>query len=467
MAELTPNTPNRPREIDIFNHHTTGNKLKTFAIALGIALVIITISYFLIKIFSTYTITVVADGGTVYGEELAPMEYRFLEKTYMPEGFKKEGYYIAGYYTDKNFKNEYKFGERIWRSATIYVDWQPGYALQLFFDEGQGDDDRPEPDHTGINEKYLKTYYEEYVKPGSECSLPEVVNNTGNARHNGEKLFWFDENGNLLGDETFVVSENIPVYGKWFDVNADKFDVAEDGTLRRYLGNCNNIVLPSTVRKFKSIEDETQFRGEVWDSTTVADGSNYSVFDKVIKTLETVFINAECEELNSCLFKSCEKLKNVIFLGNNVTRIDKSAFAECASIEKIQLPTSVTGIGNNAFAGCRALEVVEGTENVLAVGEGAFSTCESLLSLKFDSVRTIGRFAFGACDSLESITLGHSSVVATSVTNPTGSLNDDGDNVLLGASIASKIYVPASLVEDYKADSVWGVYAYKITPIAE
>jgi hypothetical protein len=464
MAELTPNTPSRPREIDIFNHHTNGNKLKTLAIALGIALVVITISYFLIKIFSTYTITVIADGGTVYGEELAPMEYSFLERTYMPKGFKKEGYYVAGYYTDKNFKNEYTFGSRIWRSATIYVDWQPGFALQLFFDEGQGDDDRPEPDHTGINEKYLKTYYEEYVKPDTEWAVPEVINNTGNARHNGEKLFWYDKNGNLVENETFIVSENIPLYGRWFDTSADKFDITEDGTMKRYLGNCDNIVLPSTVKRFKSI-DETQFRGEGWNSTIVADGSNYSVFDKVIKTLETVFINAECEELNSCLFKSCEKLKNVIFLGNKVTKIENSVFDGCESLSEIHLPTSITGIGNHAFANCSTLATVTGTENVRNLGEGAFISCGVLKNLNLNSVRTIGRLAFGGCFKLESLVLGYNSVVTTSVTVPSGN-SDVSDNVLIGA-VSAKIYVPALLVDNYKADSVWGVYSLNIRPIAE
>ena len=81
-------------------------------------------------------------------------------------------------------------------------------------------------------------------------------------------------------------------------------------------------------------------------------------------------------------------------------------------------------------------------------------------------MRTVGRFAFGACGRLESLTFGYlDAVVSTTVNNPTGTLDQGGDHILLGATVA-KIYVPASLLSAYKADSVLGVYSGRIFAIA-
>lgn len=444
------------KESNVFNHYSGRNKLRVILISVGIAVVAFFLVYFFAKSLVTYTLSFVTYGGTSYGNEVEPQEYRFLDKTILPEGLQKEGYYIAGFYTDKNFKNEFKFGRPIWRSNTIYIDWQPGYAVQLFFVDGEDDLDRSDVNKTGINEKYLKIYHEKYVKPGSTYNMPLVFNNIEKNQHKGEQLLWYDNEegeGDPFETKTFTVDKNIQIYGRWFDTQEDKFDITEDGTFMRYLGNCFNVKLPSTVRRFKNIDDPTQFKAEYWDTSRVYDGSYYSVFDKVLFELESVYVNAECEEINSCAFRNCTKLKTVSFAGDKITKIGQYAFVDCEKLESMTLPTSVTTIDTRAFYRS-GIKYLTGTDKVTSVGDIAFMNSQ-LVEIELTNATYIGSSAFAGCYKLKKVVLGGSSVVNTNV--------ESLDQNIFFQSDAVKIYVPEVLIDEYKNTYPWSVYSNKIS----
>lgn len=444
------------RESNVFNHYSGRNKLKVTLISAGIFIVAFLLIYFFAKSMMTYTLAYVTYGGTSYGNDVQTQEYHFLDKTIMPEGLQKEGYYIAGFYTDKNFKNEFKFGKSIWRSKTIYIDWQPGYAVQLFFVDGEDTVDRPEGNKTGINEKYLKTYHEHYVAPGSTYDMPLVFNDIEGNEHKGEQLLWYDNiegEGDPFETKTFTVDKNIQIYGKWFDTQADKFDITADGTLMRYLGNCFNVKLPSSVRRFKTIADPSQFKEEYWDTSRVYDGTNYSVFDKVLFELESVYVNAECEEINSCAFRSCKNLKTVSFAGNKISTVGQYAFVDCESLERMTLPTSVTKIDTRAFYRS-GIKYLLGTDNVTTVSDIAFMNSQ-LVEIDISKATFIGSSAFAGCYKLKTVVLGGSAVVRTNVSSETQNIFYISDYV--------KIYVPDALVNSYKGTYPWSVYSDKIT----
>lgn len=448
--------PKNPKEIDVFNRFSKFNKLKIILIAFGITAIVSVILFFLVKSFTDYTITYVTYGGTVYGEELGVDEYKFLQRTRKPEGLKKEGFYIEGYYTDSGFSNEYKFGRPIWKSRTIYVNWQPGYAVQLFFAEGEDDDDRIAVDKTGINEANLKLYHEQYVKPGSTYSLPLIYNTTENNKHNGEQLLWYDTPNPTIDDdpietEDFVMNDNIPLYGVWFDTSPSKFNITEDGTLMRYLGDCYNIVLPSSVRRFKNI---TTFETGIWNTGNVVDGSKYSVFDKVLTDLNRVYINPECEQLGGYAFRDCVELEKVVFLGNKIETIPNNAFGFCESLEKLTLPSSVTTIENSAFYVVNNLTTLNGLDNVRMIGSGAFVNCHKLESIELKNITEIKPSAFSSCLRLKKIVLKSSDIVTIS-------------GYIMDNVTPAKIYVPSELVEQYKLTSIWNEYSSKILPITE
>ena len=70
------------------------------------------------------------------------------------------------------------------------------------------------------------------------------------------------------------------------------------------------------------------------------------------------------------------KLSTVI-LPNSVTKIGKSAFKDCTSLESIYIPDSVEEIGENAFSGCKSLRSIRIPDSV-KIGEYAFFDCSCL-----------------------------------------------------------------------------------------
>ncbi len=286
--------------------------------------------------------------------------------------------------------------------------------------------------------------------------MPLVFNDIEGNQHEGEQLLWYDNvkgTGDPFETKTFVVDKNIQIYGKWFDTQENKFDITADGTLMRYLGECFNVKLPSTVRRFKNIADPSQFKEEYWDTSRVYDGTNYSVFDKVLFELESVYVNAECEEINSCAFRSCENLKTVAFAGNKITTIGQYAFADCVSLERMTLPTSVTTIGTRAFYRS-GIKYLSGTDNVARVEDIAFMNSQ-LVEIDLTKATFIGSSAFAGCYKLKTVILGGSSVVSSNVAV--------ADQNIFTWSTYVTIYVPDALVNEYKSTYPWSVYSDVIT----
>lgn len=455
---MSDNKPSQPKEIDVFNRFSHFNKLKIIAIGVAIALVLSSAVFFLVKIFSTYTISYETFGGTIFGEELQDKTYKFLDKTEEPQNLKKEGYYIAGYYSDKDMKTKFEFGKRVWNSKTVYVDWQPGYAVQLFLADGEDTSDRPEHDKTGITQDYVKLYYEQYVKPGSSYTLPAIYNTVEGNKHEGEQLLWyFDESAEGMPFETqeFTVDHNIQVFGRWFDTSYEKFSISTDGVLNRYLGECENVKFPITVTKIKDITPQ-DFQSGRWNTTNVADGTNYSAFDKVFEKLKRVIINPQCTIFGDCAFRNCSALEDVIFESNTLTSVGKWAFADCEGLQTLNLPTTTTTIGDRAFyrSGIKALG---GTNNITTIGESAFVNCLALEVVEFSAVTSIGKMAFAGCYSLEKVIFNMNAL-------PTTNVNSSSDNILY-ESVDAYIYVPESLVSQYQSTYPWSAYSSRILAI--
>lgn len=104
-----------------------------------------------------------------------------------------------------------------------------------------------------------------------------------------------------------------------------------------------------------------------------------------------------------------------------MTSIPKGLFYGCTSLRQISLPFGVTSIEAEAFKGCSSLaNVVFPDSNMLeSIGESAFSYCGSLRGIDVDpdedkasyvftipnSVKSIGEYAFAYCDYIKVINL--------------------------------------------------------------
>ena len=87
-----------------------------------------------------------------------------------------------------------------------------------------------------------------------------------------------------------------------------------------------------------------------------------------------------------------------------VRSIAPHAFASCAWLTEVYLPTGLRRIGNGAFRSCTRLEKIALPEGVEAIGADAFRYCGNLKLMSLPaSLKRIGVDAFQGCDSLESI----------------------------------------------------------------
>ena len=111
-------------------------------------------------------------------------------------------------------------------------------------------------------------------------------------------------------------------------------------------------------------------------------------------------------------------------LPESLEELGKDAFAECSSLQIINLPKGLKKIGNGALRGCKSLAepLIIGTtlvlvpaategeytipENVTAIAGGAFTDCEKITDVVFpEGLKVIGSRSFIGCNGLERLDL--------------------------------------------------------------
>lgn len=100
----------------------------------------------------------------------------------------------------------------------------------------------------------------------------------------------------------------------------------------------------------------------------------------------------------------CKGLESAT-LGDDLTKINSSVFADCTSLKSITIPESVTTIGYNAFENS-GLESVTIPKNVSKINSEAFRGCKNLREVVIEEgVKEIGSNAFADCPNLERVVL--------------------------------------------------------------
>lgn len=126
------------------------------------------------------------------------------------------------------------------------------------------------------------------------------------------------------------------------------------------------------------------------------------------------------------------------------------------SIAEIQ-DDLVTDIREHAFYNCTALKkAVFGS--VSDVADRAFDGCTALTTVDFHTSTPFGDYVFNNCSALTALIL-RGATVCHAIS---GTLQNSGI-----ASGNGYVYVPAALVDAYKAHGAWGQYASKIRAIEE
>ena len=177
--------------------------------------------------------------------------------------------------------------------------------------------------------------------------------------------------------------------------------------------------------------------------------------------------------LNSSSIPNITSIKKVD-LGNTVTEIATDTFKNCSYLESITIPDSCSTIGSNIFDNCTSLKECTLPNTVSSTGGAVFRGCTSLSSVNLgNSLTAIASQLFKNCTSLSTI------VVPDTVTSVWGDYNfqstplvalDFGStrstipslertNAFQNVSTQYQIRVPNTLLDTWKATSVWSNFA--------
>ena len=142
------------------------------------------------------------------------------------------------------------------------------------------------------------------------------------------------------------------------------------------------------------------------------------------------------------------------YANDRVTAVGDYAFYKCSSLTGISLP-SVESIGVCAFLSCTKLTSVS-VPAIKTIYRSAFSSCTALTSIDLHGVTSIAAMAFYCCTNLTTVILRNASQVCAL-----------GDINVFDSTALAQVFVPAAMVDAYKADSRWSKHASKILAIED
>ena len=157
----------------------------------------------------------------------------------------------------------------------------------------------------------------------------------------------------------------------------------------------NSLSLPSSIERVKS--------GAFWKASNL---KNVTFADKG-KGLKTIGMYA---------FADCSSLESIDLSNSSITEIPKNAFSNCTSLKTVKLPPTVTKIADDAFADCKKLEEIQGLSNckISEIGTDAFAGCYNLKTFDISSA-TITSLPDTICSNMYALTSIHLPKTLTSI----------------------------------------------------
>lgn len=157
----------------------------------------------------------------------------------------------------------------------------------------------------------------------------------------------------------------------------------------------NSLSLPSSIERVK--------RGAFWKASNL---KNVTFADKG-KGLKTIGMYA---------FADCSSLESIDLSNSSITEIPENAFSNCTSLKTVKLPSTVTKIADDAFANCKKLEEIQGLSNckISEIGTDAFAGCYNLKTFDISSA-TITSLPDTICSNMYALTSIHLPKTLTSI----------------------------------------------------
>ena len=192
--------------------------------------------------------------------------------------------------------------------------------------------------------------------------------------------------------------------------------------------------------------------------------------------LEEISLPALSQSMSNSIFNCCFNLKSAAL--PIAKAIAGSMFNCCINLESVSAP-AVTSVWNNAFNCCINLSTLY-FPSMTALGQSALNYCVNLKSFSAPALWQIQPGAFAQCYALEDVSLPMASAIGatnfylcynlrtvTIGTEKSTVCSLHSTNVFYNHVGPLSIFVPDSLVSDYKAATNWAAFSSLIKGISE
>lgn len=172
------------------------------------------------------------------------------------------------------------------------------------------------------------------------------------------------------------------------------------------------------------------------------------------------YTNDTATEIPQRLFQDKTRLKKADF--SKVTTVNQYAFSGCTQLAELNLPALESIAGTYAFQNTSITEFITGEAFDSKLPNSAFIGCSKLKTADFRHIDLTSGISANAlkCVSLETLIIrntdGVPKLTASGLSGATKIVDGTG-----------YIYVPAEMVEAYKAATNWSTYADQIKAIEE
>lgn len=274
--------------------------------------------------------------------------------------------------------------------------------------------------------------------------------------------------------------------GYWYLVNEDRIAVSDipSNHACTYYASINIVRdLDVLVKNSSMIDAAKSIQDAIGDGNRYAPNQFGSAIasitgneDALISGDISSITNNRVTEIRKYGFYQSQSLATATF--SAVSQIGDYAFYKCPKLSSIKADAATT-LGSYAFMACPSL-IAAAFPQVTAIGDGVFNECSALSDISFPLLLAIPQTAFRACEALQRADFQSVGSIGAQAFYGSGIsaliLRTETLCELVNVSAfmftpiengTGYIYIPSSLLNEYRADNTWSHYAAQFRAIED